>query len=166
MFPTPFLSTPYSDFDTSQGQSRQSQFSFNTLTLPDPSTDPLLIVMPPATPKPTPEIDMASMYRDLERGTSTIEDFQRSNFGERMEQHVQHVQHVQHATKIDIWSPLPETTAEELESAEERKLRKEKLCREVISPSWSKSSKDIYTSPLSFDTLSSTRAFNYVSCNC
>ncbi|KAM6516946.1 hypothetical protein FSOLCH5_007895 [Fusarium solani] len=55
-----------------------------------------------------------NMYHDLERGTSTIEDFQRSNFGERMEQHVQH------ATKIDIWSPLPETTAEELESARER----------------------------------------------
>ncbi|KAL2679245.1 hypothetical protein Neosp_010012 [[Neocosmospora] mangrovei] len=65
-----------------------------------------------------------NMYHDLERGTSTIEDFQRSNFGERMEQHVQH------ATKIDIWSPLPETTAEELESAEERKLRKDQLCHQ------------------------------------
>ncbi|KAI8664526.1 hypothetical protein NCS57_00492800 [Fusarium keratoplasticum] len=244
MFPTPFLSTPYSDFDTSPGQSRQSQFSFNTLTLPDPSTDPLLAAMQPPTPRPAPEIDMASMYpmgtryahgrsftnpdgrnnncvatalarmegyenadqfqedmigwrfgdpqfgqgrgmspddvdifrtetgrqfkketftptatqsaydvmkasfnpigpeslldytqpggmghavnmyHDLDRGTSTIEDFQRSNFGERMEQHVQH------ATKIDIWSPLPETTAEELELARERRIRKDQLCRE------------------------------------
>ncbi|KAI8716892.1 hypothetical protein NCS52_00983800 [Fusarium sp. LHS14.1] len=244
MFPTPFLSTPYSNLDTSQGQSRQSQSSFNTLTLPDPSTDPLLVATQSATPRPAPEIDMASMhpmrtryahgssftnpdgrndscvatslarmegyenadqfqedmigwrlgdsqfgqeqgmdpedmdifraemerqfkketftptatqsaydvmkasfnpigpeslldytqsggmghavnmYHDLERGTSAIEDFQRSNFGERMEQHVQH------ATKIDIWSPLPETTAEELESAKARKLRKEQLCRQ------------------------------------
>ncbi|KAJ4319808.1 hypothetical protein N0V84_006189 [Fusarium piperis] len=242
-FPTPFLSTPYSDFDTPQDQSRQPQFSFTTLTLPDPSTDPLLAAMQPATPRPAPEIDMATMYpmgtkynygrsftnpdgrndncvatalarmggyenadqfqedmigwrfgdpeveekgmspeymdifrneterkfkketftptatqsayevmkasfnpigaeslldytqpggmghavnmyHDLEKGTSTIEDFQRSNFGERMEQHVQH------ATNIDIWSPLPETTDEQRELARQRKIRKDQLCRQ------------------------------------
>lgn len=65
-----------------------------------------------------------NMIHDLERGASTIEDFQRSNFGERMEQHVQH------AMKIDIRSPLPETTAAELELAAERRIRKDQLCRE------------------------------------
>ncbi|RSM04782.1 hypothetical protein CDV31_009873 [Fusarium ambrosium] len=243
MFPTPYISTPYSDFESSQGQNRQSRFSFNTLTLPELSTDPFLVAMQPATPRPAPEIDMTSMYpmgtkyaygssftnsdgrndncvatalarmegyenadqfqkdtigwrmgdsefgangcmfpndvdkfrtktgrqfkketftptstqsaydvmkasfnpigreslldytqpggmghavnmyHDLERGTSTIEDFQRSNFGERMEQHVQH------ATKINILSPMPETTPEELERARTRKERKDRLCR-------------------------------------
>ncbi|RSM10455.1 hypothetical protein CEP52_003530 [Fusarium oligoseptatum] len=67
-----------------------------------------------------------NMYHDLERGTSTIEDFQRSNFGERMEQHVQH------ATKINILSPMPETTPEELERARTRKERKDRLCLRVL----------------------------------
>ncbi|RMJ13771.1 hypothetical protein CDV36_006528 [Fusarium kuroshium] len=62
MFPTPYLTTSYSDFDTSQDQNRQSKFSFNTLTLPEPSTDPFLVAMQPATPRPAPEIDMTSMY--------------------------------------------------------------------------------------------------------
>ncbi|RSL69581.1 hypothetical protein CEP53_002160 [Fusarium sp. AF-6] len=54
MFPTPYLTTSYSDFDTSKCQSRQSRFSFNTLTLPEPSTDPFNLQLP--------EIDMTFMY--------------------------------------------------------------------------------------------------------